>query len=311
MLEESFGKVESLLAEYSCTVNWCRESRIDYCFHTNSISSISLLIKKDSRGKVKNLHTNLDKYKWNGDTRHEKDGTVHVDDYLAYGSRGSNNVLARIYNKVKEVIEQGYKGFFFQIWYDKGLISYYDKWCMEHAFPHKNMDYLAKASLEFYVEHGTDPIRRQRYRELLNNPKSTMENFRCEASFMPKITTVLNIEYETKRKFYYNSDDFINRFKLNENRGDIKKPMERIYKILDYRDLFLNYLTSKTLAFHKGEKEDGEIKFLPWWERLRNTKHDGMKVDGKLLREDSCELDKRAVQKRMVNSLASASVYEN
>ncbi|MCL2223490.1 MAG: hypothetical protein FWB96_00825 [Defluviitaleaceae bacterium] len=311
MLEDSFSKVEALLAEYSCTVSWCRESRIDYCFHTNAISNISNLIKKDSRGKVKHMHTNLSKYKWNGDIKHEKDGTVHIDDYLAYGSRGSNNVLARIYNKVKEVIEQGYKGFFFKLWHEKGLISYYDLYCMEYAFPHKNMDYLAKAGVEFYAEHGTDPVRVELYKSKLLSPKTTLAEFKRLAEYLPKVTNILNIEYETKRKFYYNSDNFINGFQLTAERGNIKKPMERVYKILDYRDIFLNYLTSKTMSFHRGEKEDGELKFLPWWERLRNTKHDGKKVDGKLLREYSCAMDKKAVQKRLVNSLASNAVYGN
>jgi len=73
----------------------------------------------------------------------------------------------------------------------------------------------------------------------------------------------------------------IDGFRLTEARGDVSTPLQRIYKILDYRSLFLDYLTSKTLSFHK----DG--KYLSWWERLRNVKHEGKKVDGKLLRDYS------------------------
>jgi hypothetical protein len=130
------------------------------------------------------------------------------------------------------------------------------------------------------------------------------------AEYMPGVTAILNIEYETKRKFYYYSDDFINHgLKLSEYRKDVAGPMERIYKILDYRDIFLDYLTSKTLSFYKIV--DGEIKYLAWWERLRNTKHDGMKTDEKLVREYGCKMDKRAVQRRAVNSIASNAVYED
>jgi len=312
VLGESYSKVDALLAQYSCTADWCRESRIDYCYHTNSISSANKLFKEDAWGKVKNLHTNLTNATWNADIEHEEDGTVFIKDYLCFGRIKSNNVRARVYNKVKEVIQVGYKGFFFDIWHKHGLVSYYDKWCMEYAFPYKNVDYLAKGALDFYVKHGLDPVRVERYRKALDNPKTTLADFkRLAAEYMPKVTTILNIEYETKRKFYYYSDHFINGFKLTEDRGEIAKPMERIYKILEYREVFLNYLTSKSLSFYNGKDSNGEPKYLDWWERLRNTKHDGKKVDIKLVREYSQAMDKKAVQWRVINSLASVAVYDD
>jgi len=312
ILSESYEKVETLLADYSCTVDWCRESRIDYCYHTNSISNMNTLFKEDSRGKVKSLHTNLKNVTWNADIEHEEDGTVFSKDYLCFGRIKSNNIRARIYNKVKEVIEMGYKSFFFNIWYENGLISYYDKFCMEYAFEYKNIDYLSKAALAFYVEHGTDHTRRQEYSKALTNPKTTLAQFKTlAAKHMPKVTTILNIEYETKRKFYYYSDHFINGFKLSENRGNIAKPMERIYKILEYRSIFLDYLTSKTLSFYSSKDKNGEPKYLAWWERLRNTKHEGKKVDFQLVRDYSYAMDKKAVQKRAINSIASNAVYED
>jgi hypothetical protein len=184
---------------------------------------------------------------------------------------------------------------------------------MEYAFLSNNVDYLYKASLAFYVDHGTDPNRQTRYAELLADPTSRMVDFKQESmKFMPKVTTILNIEYETKRKFYYYSDDFINNcFKLTEKRNNIPTPLERLYKILDYRDLFLAYLTSTTLAFYKGKDKNGEPNYLAWWERLRNTKHDGEHVDGKLLRDYSYAMDKRLVQKRAINAIASSAVYED
>ena len=317
VLNESYSKVAALLAQYSCTVNWCRESRIDYCYHTNSISSANKLFKENARGKVKNLHTNLTNSTWNAAIEREEDGTVFIKDYLCFGRIKSNNVRARVYNKVKEVIEVGYKNFFFKIWHENGLISYYDKWCMEYAFPYKNMDYLAKAALAFYVEfmkqcpHPESQKRLKRYGDALSNPKTTLAQFKAlAAEHMPKVTTILNIEYETKRKFYYYSDNFIDSFKLTEKRGEISRPMERIYKILEYREVFLDYLTSKSLSFYKRDK-DGNSKYLGWWERLRNTKHDGKKVDIELVREYSQAMDKRAVQKRLINSLASVAVYDD
>ena len=115
------------------------------------------------------------------------------------------------------------------------------------------------------------------------------------------------IEYETKRKFYYYSDGFIDGFK-NIPR-EIPKPLDRLYKILDNRSIFLDYLTSKTLSFCKGKDED--VQYQAWWHRLRNTKLDGVKVDEKLLRDYSCQMDKKCVQKRAINAVASSAVYDN
>ncbi|MCL2399515.1 MAG: hypothetical protein FWC91_07235 [Defluviitaleaceae bacterium] len=125
--------------------------------------------------------------------------------------------------------------------------------------------------------------------------------------FLPKITPITNIEYETRRKFYYNSDNFINGF-TNISRN-IPNPLTRIFKVLDNRDIFLKYPTSNTLSFHYGKDADGNIKYLPWWERLRNTKSGGIKADKKLLREYAFEMDKKCVQKRAINAVASSAVY--
>lgn len=204
----------------------------------------------------------------------------------------------------------GYKDFFFKIWHDNGLISLYDKWCMEYAFPYKNMDYLAKARLAFYVEYGPDQLRRQKYTSLLENKNTTLADFkRLADEWMPKVTAVINIEYETKRKFYYYSDSFIEGFRYLPR--DIPQPLYRLYKILDNRELFLDYLTSKTLTFHSGKDSNGEVKYRPWWDRLRNIKLGGIKADEKLLRNYAYEMDKKCVQKRAINAVASSAVYED
>ena len=127
--------------------------------------------------------------------------------------------------------------------------------------------------------------------------------------FLPKITTVINIEYETKRKFYYNSDSFIDSLPCMPR--IIPKRLERIFKILDNKTIFLEYLTRKALSFYSGKDENGDIKYLPWWERLRNTKLDGIKSDQKLLREYAFEMDMKCVQKRAINAVASSAVYDD
>lgn len=312
ILIESYQKVEELLRAYGLKIEKCRENRIDYCYHTNIISSPNKAFKEIG-GKMKNLHTNLKDFYLHGDIEHAADGTIVHKDYVCFGSKKSNSVRARVYDKVKEVIEMGYKSFFFELWREKGLISFYDQFCMEYAFLHKNMDYLSKARLEFYVQFGSDEARIKQYEKELENPNNSLVDFkRIADEFMPKTTAVINIEYETKRKFYYYSDDFIENLKIDWTREEtVPAPLKRIYRILDNKQIFHNHLVSKTLSFYKGAFADEKTDWLPWWARIVNVKLDGVETDEKLLRKYSQKMDKQAVQKRAIIAVASAAVYDD
>jgi len=326
ILNDAYKRIEGILRDYcgnTFAIRKCRENRVDYCYHTNAISNVSRLIEKDSRTRrVKNLESNLTSYVIHGERESAEGGSIFNDDYICLGKVKSNNVRARIYDKVKEVIELGYKDFFFKIWYDNGLISYYDKWCMEYAFPYRNTDYLYKAAVAFYVEHMYEIYDKRPENELflpdylsncvkaLNNENATLADFKALArEHMPAVTRILNIEYETKRKFYYYSDKFIEGFKTVER--TIPQPLERIYQILDNKGIFLDYLTSTTLSFYSGKDENGEPRYLAWWKRLRKTKLGGIKADEKLLREYSFMMDKRCVQRRAISAVASNAVYDD
>jgi len=309
---EAFHKVEQLLATYGLKIEKCRENRIDYAYHTNVISSPTKIFREVG-GEIRNCHTSMKDFYMHGDVERTKTGiTVHKD-YVCIGSKNSNSVRARVYDKVKEVIEMGYKAFFFELWYEKGLISYYDKWCMEYAFLHKNVDYLAKARLEFYTQHGTDAARRNEYEKVLNNPHYSLRDYkRLADDFMPSTTAVINIEYETKRKFYYYSDNFIDALKIDWTRENVvPEQLKRIYRILDNRRIFHNHLVSEKLAFYKGEFAGDKTEWLPWWKRIVNVKLDGIETDEKLLREYTQTMDKKAVQKGAINRIASAAVYDD
>lgn len=53
------------------------------------------------------------------------------------------------------------------------------------------------------------------------------------------------------------------------------------------------------------------MQYLAWWQRLRNVTLDGIKTDEKLLREYTFHMDKKAVQKSVINKIASSAVYED
>ena len=125
VMVDAYKRTAALLDDYGLMIEKCRESRIDYCYHTNIISSPNKIFN-ETNGRVKYLHTNLEQATFIADLEHTQDGTIMQKNYICFGKKESNNVRARIYDKVKEVIELGYKDFFFKIWYDNGLISYYD-----------------------------------------------------------------------------------------------------------------------------------------------------------------------------------------
>jgi hypothetical protein len=119
----------------------------------------------------------------------------------------------------------------------------------------------------------------------------------------------LNIEFETKRKFYYYSDELIDALLKFTPRPGLPQELNRLFRIIDNRSLFLEYMTRETLAFIKERKKDGTVIYMPWWERLRNTKLDGITSDTKLLRKYSKDLDEKLIRKRMINNVAVRSVY--
>jgi hypothetical protein len=324
MLSESYKLVEEIFEEYGCYIDKCRENRIDYCYHTNIISNPERIF--GDRNINKQLISTLEVWHETGRKEVFEGRSVFRKDYFAMGNRKSNNVFVRCYNKALEVVQEGYKSFFFEIWRQAGLISYYDKYCFEEAYKEKNYNYVHKAKLKFYLEHGTDEKVKKEFELILNDKKSTLEDFKIAAqSYMPELTQITNIEFETKRKFYYTSDLFIDSNLKTMPRAS-PEALKRIYKIIDNRSVFLEYLTSKTFYFKqsvtqkketleaigKHEEENcvtKEREYVSWWRRLRATKLDGFPVNEKLIREYTKSLDESIIKKRIINQVASIAVY--
>ena len=301
-LNDSYKAICELFEGYDVVLRRCQENRIDYAYHTNIIHNPEKSFKDDKlRTSTK---TTMRHHIQAGRIISKKDETLYKKDYLALGNRKSNNVFIRIYNKSLEVIDNGYKAFFFELWYQNKLISYYDKFCLEKSYEKKDWNYIHQAKLMFYLEHGLDDKRKNSYKEALEDKTTTHEDYQRLAAYLPDITTIVNIEFETKRKFYYYSDDFID-VMLKTQQDDINPVLTRIYKIIDNRSIFLEYLTSKTFSFQK----DGE--YLNWWQRLRNTKLEGIKLDAKLLRSYNFECNDNMARIKLINSLATLSVHKN
>lgn len=309
MLKDSYNHVDRLLndyfdsAAYINKIEKCRENRIDYCYHTNIITNPHK--EFSDRNLEKKLCTVFNSFGNRGHIEKVDSSDVRcnlVKDYFSLGERKSNNVFVRIYNKGLEVVELGYKSFFFEYWYKNGLINYYDRYCYEYAYEKNDYNYIHQARLKFFSEFfGGDAVSDK----LLSSDASWSDCKEYADKLLPPVTTIINVEFETKRKFYYYSDDFIDVMLKTKQRDDVPEQLQRIFRIVDNRALFLDYLTSKTLSFRNLGSND----YVPWWNRLRSCKLDGIKSDDKLLRDYSRNLDNIIITKRAINAVGTAALY--
>nr|MBF9870746.1 hypothetical protein [Clostridioides difficile] len=289
----SFSVVVELLSQFNLVVSHIQENRIDYCYHTNSIQNPSIFFSLE---KIKStLKTSFLKYKLMGDIF----DCGYTVDYLSLGSQKANNLFFRIYNKTREVVEMGYKSFFFDIWYEQGLISFYDKFCLEYAYCSCNYDLIYEGALKFYLKFGYDDFIKKDITSLFSSNYSLKDVKSLFDTFMPSVTVVLNIEFETKRKYYQKFKDI----SILPSRCEDDR-LSRIYKIIDNRKIFLDILTSDVVRFEKNGK------LMDFWKRLVNLKISSLSHDSiKATYNNNLDLDK--VRSRVLNSIASYSIYNN
>ena len=301
LIYKSFDVLKSVLLEFNIEIDRTQENRIDYCYHTNAIHNMYKYFNDDL---IKNnCKTIFDIYSKTG----RKTKTELTIEYLSLGNRKSNNLFFRIYNKTREVIESQHESFFIDYWYKEGLISFYDKFIYEYAFTKGTYNSIELGKIEFYLKFGKDKKLKQEF-ELLKINYSN--NFTIIKKFingkLPDITIILNIEFQTMRKFYMSSNKLINTLKCNSK----ILALDRLFKIIDNRKIFLDYLTSKTLSFNKINENNfkDENIYMEWWKRLRRTKLKSISAD-KLTREYCKQLNFAKLQNKFKGNIASMALY--
>ena len=101
-IQKSFDMIENLLLAFGLEIGDVVENRIDYAFHTNAIQKPMEMFSDESLSK--HLVTTFQeewKHVW---ITNKKDEFFDLD-YIALGSRKSNNVFFRAYAKAKEVVQ--------------------------------------------------------------------------------------------------------------------------------------------------------------------------------------------------------------
>lgn len=302
--ENSYRYVKAIAEFFDLEIDSVQENRIDYCWHTNYLSNPEKFFAPDSFYKMR-----VDRFK-NATYVTNKVGSEDYEiDYVALGKR-SDKVFIRIYLKTREVIEQNYKPWFFQIWEMYGMINKYDKYVYEKCYERRNWFYRFYARLEFYREHGTDPIYLDKVDKILSGEETIGEDdlIKLADQLTPKINLIVNVEYQTMRRHSKS-------YELIPFR-DYSKHEEaaRLYQYFDNRKIIADYLTNK--VFRMVEKTGDERKsrrpLCAFWKALRSTKCLDMRMtpeQAQLVRNYNRRLNIDSMKKRVLGSAVTLGIY--
>ncbi|MDU1848466.1 MAG: hypothetical protein E6778_23420, partial [Niallia nealsonii] len=250
-VEESLRDLEALLSPFGIEIEKVSENRIDYAYHTNYIQDMTNYFQPKNYNKFQK--SNFERWHLEGSFKQQTETDA---DYFTLGRKKSNNLYFRTYNKTKEVIEQGYKQFFIKLWYLEKMISYFDLYCIEKAFLKTNYKYLDIARLEFYLEFGSNDSYKSEIQYLLSRDSIDYEKVVSLADLLvPKVILVLNVEMETKRKFYYSMDNSVEVL-LKVHSKNVPVYARNLYLKLDNKQIFHDHITCN------NEKQEGVIRFL-------------------------------------------------
>ncbi len=304
--EESLRYVQAIVDQFGFDIAFVQENRIDYCWHSNYLVNPEKFFSIDNFYKMR-----VDRYR--GANYHTaKVGSEDYEiDYVSLGNRGGK-CFVRIYLKSKEVVEQGYKAFFFKLWLFNGLINRYDLYCYEKAYVQRSWKYMTIARLEYYIEFGErEDFKRscRAYIQQYDKSRNVTDAMIAFADFLtPKIHLVTNVEYQTMRK----GTKSYCLLPVADNR--LKGAAKRVYDYLDNRPLIIKYLTHDIfrLVQPSGDSNKSRRDYCGFWAALRNTKLVDMRQlpeQLRLIRMYNRQLNKDVMKRSLLNKAIVFGIY--
>lgn len=339
-IKKSYRHLCKVLKKYGLTVRRVQVNRVDYAFHNNAVQNPADYFDRTALDKY--CYTRSRIYNMVGDPK--QNWSI---DYLSIGSRNSKSVFFRFYNKTREVVEQNYKSFFIEIWKKNGLISEYDKFCLERAFVIGSYDVgLCIARIEWYLKYGHNDDIKKMLKQLKKSCYAENDNsseIRKKLSgLLPEVTVISNIEYETHTDFYRSFENSL--CKLNAD-VDTTDKLFYVLQVYECRKTYIDYLTgygnvvafmsdvkaipdalkkarnkfTKTIdkkrVFDKEGYEEWKKKYinsmyLDFWKRLRRCK---LRTSYKplLTRSYSRNIDIERTKTKFLSTAAVLSIYKN
>lgn len=306
--EKSYEYVKAIAEYFGLEIAYTQENRIDYCWHSNYLANPEKFFTPENFYKMR-----VDRFK-DAQMHTAKVGSDGYEiDYIAMGKR-SDKIFIRIYLKSKEVIEQGYKPWFFKVWLFNGLINRYDLYVYEYAFLQHSWKAVDNGRLAYYVEYGRDEKMVEYCQMVLSKQIELSPDKLRELAdkLTPKINLVMNVEYQTMRKhsknycllpFFDNTD---------------KLTSKRIYDYLDNRKLICDYLTHKVFRlvepYVPGENDSNKSRreCCVFWKALQSCKIDDCFVPDEeqtLIRTYTRKLNSEVVKSRAIKAAVTYGIY--
>ena len=303
--EGSYEAVKVICKHFNLEIAQVMENRVDYCWHTNYLQNPEKFFSIDRFAKMQVSHFKGVSYHY---TFTQDD--AYENDYVALGKR-NDKCFVRIYLKSKEVVEKGYKGWFFKEWLFNGLINRYDYYVYEKCYLQHNWKYIDTARLEWYLEYGKKEYYKKDIRAILDGVVTAAPETIAKLAdrLTPKVTIIMNVEFQTMRK---QSKSYC----LFELKEASDKSAKRIYELIHNRPLITEYLTNSVLRLvdRKTDTNKSRCEMCAFWKALRSTKFvDAKKLPDelKLVRDYSRNLNSQAVKRRIMSSSVTLSLYLN
>lgn len=306
--ERSYEYIKAIADHFGLEIDFVQENRVDYCWHTNYLKNPEKFFSPENFYKMR-----VDRFK-DALLHTSKKGSEDFEiDYLAVGKR-SDKIFIRIYLKSKEVVEKGYKPWFFKVWLFNGLINRYDMYCYEYAFLKHSWKALDYGRLQYYAEFG----RQKHYVEKCHRILAKQEDISPDSLhkladlLTPPVNLIMNVEFQTMRKHTKTYE--LLPFFDNSSKGEGK----RVYDYFDNWKLICDYLTSKVLRLvepHEPGKNDSNKSrrdLCPFWKALRSCKlTDAFIPDDQksLVRTYTRKLNSEVVKARAVKSAITYGIY--
>ena len=306
--ERSYEYVKAIADYFKLDVEFTQENRVDYCWHSNYLQNPAAFFEPKNLYKMR-----VDRF---------KDALIHTSkkgsedfeiDYVAMGKR-SDKIFIRIYLKSKEVVEKGYKPWFFKVWLFNGLINRFDLYCYEFAFLKHSWKSLDLARITFYSEYGRDKQLIDKCNKIISGEldlsADVLKAFADQIT--PSVNLVMNVEYQTMRKhtktyalipFFDNTD---------------KLTSKRIYDYLDNRKIICDYLTSKVFRlvepYEPGVNDSNKSRrdYCAFWKALRSCKLTDCFIpedDRPLVRTYTRKLNSEVVKSRAIKAAVTYGIY--
>lgn len=306
--ERSYEYVKAIADYFGLDIEFTQENRVDFCWHSNYLKNPEKFFTPENFYKMR-----VDRFK-DALIHTSKKGSENFEiDYLAMGKR-SQKIFIRIYLKSKEVVEKGYKPWFFKVWLFNGLINRYDMYCYEYAFLKHSWKSLDLGRLQFYAEYGRQKHYVEKCRRILAQ-EETMSPDSLHAfadRLTPAVNLIMNVEYQVMRK-HTKSYELIPFFDNSD-----KLTGKRIYDFLDNRKLICDYLTNKVFRLvepHEPGKNDSNKSrrdLCAFWKALRGCRLTDTFVppdDVGLVRTYTRKLNSEIVKSRAVKAAITYGIY--